>query len=134
MSVWTHVCGVIRIDKIRVLSDEKPYFPFILGKELSYSDSLEKWEMAHEHPEGFMPFGSEGSLQKNVLENPDKRDVCAYIVTVFGDLRDYTSVDRVIDWFREVCAKIELTDMWVRDAVITVHCEDGTTKTYHHGY
>lgn len=121
MSVWTHVAGVVRIDDIRFDPNDIPDFDGIFGKEWTFDDM---WDDTHayiefeENPDMFMPSGSESSLQKSVWINPDRNCMASYVVTIFGDLRDYNSPDKIIEWFKECCKKV-----WVRQAVITVETE-----------
>ena len=125
MSNWTHVAGIIRVDGFRVGSDTKPDWDKLLGKELRYRDGLKKWEEAEDHPERFMPLGSEGSLIKTIWANPDKSCVAAYTVSIFGDLRDHDDPDIIIEWFKDQCSK-----MFVRQAAITVNNECNGMRTW----
>ena len=124
MSNWTHVAAIFRIDS---LPHEGKDFTKIFGKELDYYDSTEKWNEASDHPEHFLPLGSECSLQMSIWENPDKSCMNAFTISVFGDLRDHDSIEEIIKWFDEKCSML-----WIRQAVITVENEwNGTqTKTY----
>lgn len=123
MSNWTHVAAIFRVDSLC-----RDYnFTEMFGKELNWYDSMDKWIEAEEHPEQFLPLGSEGSLNMDVWENPDSSCLAAYTVSVFGDLRDHDSIDEIINWFNEKCKGI-----WIRQAVITVENEmyGMLTKTY----
>ena len=124
MSNWTHVAAIFRVD---CFSHENKDFTKIFGKELNYYDSYEKWDAAREHPEHFLPFGSEGSLQMSVWKNPNESCMAAFTISVFGDLRDHDSIEEIIKWFDEKCSKL-----WIRQAVITVENERNgiQTKTY----
>jgi hypothetical protein len=126
MSNWTHVAGIIRVDRIRVDDDaEELDFDEILGKECLSDSSRKVWDDALKNPDKYMPMGSEGSLQKNVWVNPNKGHVDSYTVSIFGDLRDHDNISEIIDWFIEKCNLL-----WVRSAVITVENEWYGTKTY----
>jgi hypothetical protein len=127
MSNWTHVAGIIRVDRIRVDDDvEELDFDEILGKECLNYSSREVWDDARKHPDKYLPMGSEGSLQKTVWENPDRGRVASYTVSIFGDLRDYEGIPSdIIDWFIEKCNLL-----WVRSAVITVDNDLHGTETY----
>lgn len=119
MSNWTHVAGIIRIDSIRIFENNID-FDKLIGKEIEYDSSLTEWDTAYEHPEEYMPFGSEGSLQKSIWVNPDKDCLSAYTVSVFGDLRDYDDLQEVVKWFKITCSKF---DDAIRNAVIVVHSD-----------
>ena len=126
MSNWTHVAGIIRVDRIRVDDDaEELDFDEILGKECLSDSPSKVWDDALKNPDKYMPMGSEGSLQKSVWENPDRGCVDSYTVSIFGDLRDHDSISEIIDWFIKKCNLL-----WIRNAVITVENELHGTKTY----
>lgn len=124
MSVWSQVAGIIRIDGIQSVYDDID-FDELIGKECLWDDDLSVWGDQEKHPEKYMPMGSEGSLQKSVRINPDKSCLDAYTVSIFGSLRDHTDVDRVIEWFKDICDK-----NWVRNAVITIDNDLVGIKTY----
>lgn len=122
MSNWTHVAAIARIDAFRL--HEEFDFVKIFGKELSCYDSNEIWNEADEHPERFLPLGSEGSLTMTVWTNPDLACLDAYTISIFGDLRDHDDPNDVIEWFKE-----KLSPFMVRNACITVHNEwNGTVN------
>ena len=126
MSNWTHVAGIIRVDRIRVDDDaEELDFDEILGKECLWDSSRKVWDDALKNPDKYMPMGSEGSLQKSVWVNPNKGRVDSYTISIFGDLRDHDNISEIIDWFIKKCNLL-----WVRNAVITVENERYGTKTY----
>lgn len=126
MSVWTHIAGVIRIDDLRL--EEHPHeeivekIDSVIGKECLWSSPKEIWEDAVANPTKYMPMGSEGSLQKSIWINPDPSCAAAYVVSIWGDLRDFDNVEEIKEWFNSICGK-----MWVRNAVITIECEDGNS-------
>ena len=126
MSNWTHVAAIFRVDSF---SHEGKDFTKIFGKELDYYDSTEKWNEASDHPEHFLPLGSEGSLQMSVWENPDESCMNVFTISVFGDLRDHDSIEEIIKWFDEKCSML-----WIRQAVITVENERNGTQTKTYGY
>ena len=132
MSNWLHVAGVIRIDAIRFKNDDESDFDKLIGKECLWKSSEKVWIDANKNPDSYLPMGSEGSLQKSVWINPNLSHINAYIVTIFGDLRDRGNIDEIIEWFKRICKKIETDEMYigVRQAVITVDNECGVVKTY----
>ena len=132
MSVWTHVAGVVRIDAIRFDPNDIPDFDSIFGKEWTFDDM---WDDTHvytefeENPNMFMPSGSEGSLQKSAWINPDRNCIASYVVTIFGDLRDYDTPNEIIEWFKECCEKVS-----VRQAIITVKTEGKKPIVYNYNF
>lgn len=125
MSVWTHVAGVIRVDDIR-MKDNLPDFDKLIGKECLFESSINIWRDMENNPNDYMPCGSEGTLQKSVWINPEKSDMAAYTISIFGDLRDYEEPQPIIDWFIKVCDRFG----WIRQATITVETEGQETLNY----
>lgn len=116
MSTWTHVAATFRVDGLRPLGDGEPDWDAVLGRETYEPRDYDilgeerRWYResvtdAEEHPDAYMPFGSEGSLHRSVWVNPDESHMAAYVVTVFGDLRDYDDVEAIRKWFAKVCGR-----------------------------
>ena len=119
MSNWTHVAGIVRVDSFRGLfGEDEPNFTKVFGKEVEWDSPREDWNEAYEHPEKYLPRGSEGSLTMSVWTNPDLDRADAYTVSIFGDLRDHDDPDAIVEWFKEKCA-----GLWVRNACICVNNE-----------
>lgn len=117
MSTWTHVAAVVRIDDFRFSGDQTiPDWNEMFGKECHYCSSRELWDDCEKHPEKYLPCGSGGTLRKTAWINPDPHQVTAYTVTIFGDLRNYDSPDKIIEWFKE---KVDPGKIGIRQAVIT---------------
>ena len=126
MSNWTHVAAVIRIDDFRVFDAQTPDWDEIFGKEILFDEPYDNWEDADNHPEKYLPMGSEGSLRKSVWTNPNKCNSAAYTVSIFGDLRDHDDPDEIIKWFKKKCSKLS-----VRQASIVVtNIVNGTRSWY----
>lgn len=115
MSAWTHVAGIIRIDDFRFDKNDILDFDDIFGKECLWKSPMEVWDEQEEHPERFLPMGSEGSLQKSIWINPEINHIASYTVSIFGDLRDHYNAEGIIEWFKEKCKLVS-----VRNAVISV--------------
>ena len=63
------------------------------------------WAEREEHPEEFLPCGSEGSCR--IFVNAEGYGRC--VVTVTGDLRDFGGQDdiqSVCDWFERACGRV----------------------------
>lgn len=118
MSSWTHVAAIVRVDGFRIFDDDiGPDWDAIFGKECLFLASRDKWDDAMEHPDKYLPMGSEGSLRKTVWVNPDLSHADAYTISIFGDLRDYDSPETIIEWFKKI---VNSDSLDVRQACITV--------------
>lgn len=124
MSQWTHVAGIVRIDDLPFIkyTDWQAHF----GKQCLFSDNC--WKDAREHPDEYLPMGSEGSLRSELWRNPDTHHMAAYTVMIFGDLRDYDTPQEIIKWFKQKVAEIPM----VRQAVITVELEGVKPLTWNY--
>lgn len=120
MSNWTHVAAVFRIDDL-AFTDNRPDLDKVFGKECIWGDDFSAFCREHdkqrEHPEDYLPMGSEGSLHKSVWENPDDSAAAHWTVTVWGDLRDHENAEEIETWFRGCCNQLKF---WLRQAVLTV--------------
>lgn len=118
MSNWTHVAAVFRIDDIDLLDIEnRPDIDGVFGKECIWGEDFHAFcaerRKQLEHPEEYLPMGSEGSLHKTVWKNPDSSAAAHWTVTVWGDLRDHESVEEIEKWFRGCCDRLK---DWIRQA------------------
>jgi len=127
MSMWIHVAAVVRIDSFCYISDEQ--LEAIFGKQCPPgSDSAIRADM-HEHPERYLPKGSEGTLELSAWHNPDEHDARSTTVSIFGDLRGTCDTEPLVKWFKEkcmLCAK----QYRIRQAVITIDPEFLEPVTY----
>ena len=120
MSQWTHVCGCIRVDAIRgLIGDTRETLKEKLGRIVDFED---------DDYTTILPCGSEGSIEYEILENPDEQHIAAFTVPIWGDLRDYSSVEYIKEWFNKVCDSI----MMVRDAVLSIEVEYGKCEIIHY--
>ena len=113
MSYWVHVAAIARLDSLRI--NNKSYIDEIkehFGKSTEdYEcdwDDQEKFDAyskamqeAYEHPDQWLPGGSEGTCKMNVYEASDIHSLAAYTVSIHGDLRDVENGDHIIEWFKE---------------------------------
>lgn len=136
MSVWTSVAGIARIDCVKCMISPAELLKDALkehfGKEVHYHDDHDIWRDYDEHPEEFLPCGSEGSLRIDIWENSDPSHAAAFTVSIFGDLRDYEDDNGIIEWFKE---KLELKPfselpVWVRQASIVAQVDSREPKSY----
>lgn len=108
MSTWTHVAGCIRIDSLRI----DPHMDFSIRKEI-----LELLKTN-------LPQGSEGPIEYKIIPNPNTNSLAAYMIPIYGDLRDYDNIEEIENWFNCVCSRFI-----IRQAVLTIECENGQSKT-----
>lgn len=127
MSCWTHVAAVIRLDALIIkesrAKEQRAKIRELLGKACLYEDDMSVWEDANTHPEKYLPMGSEGSLEMTIRTNPNKHCLAAYVVTIFGDLRDcgYSKEELekyYIEWFKEKLHNLNQC-FGIRQATIT---------------
>lgn len=124
MSNWTHVAGIVRLDCFRQGGNPDPDFDAWFGKEIDQPDWGEcEWMDFENHPELYMPSGSEGWLQKHIWINPDKGHFAAFTVSVFGDLRDHDDPQAIVDWFKKKCEDSKRYMCFIRDAIIVADNE-----------
>lgn len=120
MSQWTHVNGSIRIDSIRGLltNDDLPLNPNtkddikkVLGPMATHNTSDAEWESST------MPKGSEGGLRYSIYEEPDKSHMAAFVVSFWGDLRDFPgdsdyhperTTQALLHWFENICKRFSI--------------------------
>lgn len=141
MSHWVHVAAIVRLDALRIggesfTDDIKAYF----GKstddypcDWENDESLEAYgkavEDSYDHPDEWLPGGSEGTCSMQVWEAPDESSLAAYTVSIFGDLRDVDTGDHILEWFEKKLSDEALDGQrfFVRQAVISVE-EEYTNK------
>lgn len=129
MSQWLQVAAVARIDDFRcdfVSAEEATKkFERIFGKECSWAHG--NFHDAFEHPESYLPMGTEGSLTMSVWVNPDTHCLDSYTVSIFGSLRDRDSeyAEHIIDWFKE-----KVSSLSARNAVIDIESECNSHKVW----
>lgn len=147
MSIWTHVAAVFRFDYINedllgpcINGYRKPKWDKVTKRAIYDCDWLSEddyeirrmeddWEAYEKHPNMFMPTGSEGSLQRLVHINPDRSSAARYVVSVFGDLRDYENHEAIRQWFEDVCSRGV-----IRQAVCHCNVEGVGEYEWHHSW
>ena len=130
MSNWTHVAGIVRIDGW-VEDDHEMDFDKIFGKECLYESPDEVWRDLDEHPNDYLPFGDEGTLQKTVWINPHPECADRYVVSIFGDLRRHDDPNEIVIWFKQICDNLGYD---VRNACIVAQNERNGVASWHHEY
>lgn len=123
MSNWSHVAAIARIDHIAFLGTPELNFEEIFGKEILFESDEELWEEATEHPERFLPMGSEGSLRMSVWINTNPHALARYTVSIFGDLQDHDDAYGITVWFEKKIEWLEMIGISIRQAIVTAHNE-----------
>jgi hypothetical protein len=119
MSQWLQVAAIARIDALRFdsvsVEEATKRFEKVFGKECSWGSG--NFDDAFEHPESYLPMGSEGSLTMSVWVNPDTHCLDSYTVSIFGSLRDKGEEDakQIIEWFKNKVSSIA-----TRNAIIDI--------------
>ena len=114
MSIWTHVCGLIRFDAVPIVDLPSPEEI----RRIFYTR---------------VPYGSEGPLIIEVVRlgpnvsNPHPNifvfDVLYANVYIYGDLRDFDDMEYIANWVKESCKKCVDRHLIIRQAVV-----DGSHK------
>ena len=123
MSQWLQVAAIARIDDFREnpisTKEATDMFEKIFGKECLWGHG--DFNDAFDHPENYLPMGSEGSLKMSVWVNPSTDYIDSYTVSIFGSLRDRdeTDADSIIEWFKNKISSLQCA----RNAVIDVASE-----------
>lgn len=109
MSYWTHVCGIVRLDTAPNYNSK----PQIKDFEIYFDD---------------IPIGSEEGLSFE-LNKVKRIGWTEYQILIYGDLRDYTDLDYIIEWFKNFLNKLSKNCM-IRIASLSAYDGFKTTKTY----
>ncbi|MBO5515795.1 MAG: hypothetical protein J5963_06785 [Schwartzia sp.] len=132
MSIWTHVCGCIRVDDLGLddttesLMEIKNILGVIIDPDRPDFDPSAETEM---------PCGSEGSLKYQIIDEsspePNVHNVAAYTIPIWGDLRDFKDGKSIEDWFLGVCEAIHdglNENLFVRQACIVINVQGQKTR------
>lgn len=126
MSQWTHVAAIIRVDDLFGIREDlikvigKPWKPY--GN--SNYDYYDYYPTVSTSKQCKLPCGSEGSLDVIISQNPNPQCLAKWVVTIYGDLRDYGSSDEIRKWFIRLIRRLRKRYS-IRQAVCTVDVEYG---------
>ena len=131
MSQWVHVIAVIRYDGIEEKKAKKilgKMYPFsVPSHDGRYYKGIENYKEDNTYK--YIPMGSEGSLEYKFFDfgdfpdffNPELKrgDTCAggageRDVIIKGDLRRYSNVEYIKNWFLDKCKKLKANDGVIR--------------------
>lgn len=139
MSNWTHVAGIIRMDKCNKSIED--WGTIIPGAHVpNYADELpldknimlaQEADKAHPwlYPEYNIPIKGEydygdDEMQLRVYRDPCRNSALGYQLTITADMRSFTSQMKILDWFGDICNRIDSSDYgYVRQASITIETE-----------
>ena len=111
MGFWTNAHGTIAGKFETVVSEEAAldYLEKVVGKQLRWEeersddDMLDEWNYAFDHPELYLPLGSEGSLRANYSYDSTTGE---YEIKIHGNLRDVYNTDWILKWFVDIREKL----------------------------
>ena len=109
MSIWTLVNAQVRIDHFGDCIKSE------IEKELGEISTFEEPCCT------IIPKGSEGSLEYTIIDHKDEHCLDRYIVSVYGNLRDYNHEREIRDWFNNFLKKFD-----IRQAVLQINIQDDT--------
>lgn len=139
MSNWTHVAGIIRMDKCNKPVED--WSTIIPGAYVpNYTDELvldknvilaQDADIAHPwlYPEYNIPIIGEhdyedDEMQCRVYRDPCRNSSLGYQLTITADMRSFTSQMKILDWFGDICNRIDSSNYgYVRQASITIETE-----------
>lgn len=148
MGDWTHVAGIIRMDKTgRMVEDWKEVFPDAYIPDYSNTDDrfdFDKFEREcqaadKEHPwvypEYHIPIKGECEFEDDeislrVYREPCPNSMLGYTLSFIADMRYFKNQRIVLDWFCGICKHIEDSKYgFIRQAVITIGTETSKEVT-----
>ena len=111
MSIWSHVNGVIRYNRIQSMDYES---------EMRGERPWPEYKYLHELESLPKPTGSEGPLEAKLWVNPETSHLAAGHIVIWGVLRNFDHDDcKVIEEYFEDLTLYQST----RDAVLTYYTE-----------
>lgn len=140
MSDWTHVAGVIRMDKCNIPIEDwssiipGAYIPKYTDDAMAVDTDIliaQDADKAHPwvYPEYIIPIEGEhdyedGEMQLRVYRDPWRNSALGYQLTITADMQSFTSQMKILDWFSDVCRCIDNSDYgYIRQASITILTE-----------
>ena len=139
MGDWTHVAGVIRMDKCNKPVDDwgiiipGAYAPnytdeLVLDKDIVLAQDADR---AHPwlYPEYNIPIEGEydyeaDEMQLRIYRDPWRNSALGYQLTITADMRSFASQMKILDWFGDICNRIDSSDYgYVRQASISIETE-----------
>ena len=107
MSFWTQVDAYFEFESYEMKKhkgDKEKLFDQLFGKVCRYEDlSSDTWKDILEHPDNYLPCGSEGTLKRMVWKRKGSDGSTRYLVNIHGGLRDFWEAEPIKTWFKKVC-------------------------------
>lgn len=118
MSIWTHVVATIRIDDFNGIIDSK--------KKINLEKIFTRDTYYNRNDNCNIPYGSEGSLDVEIIDRDEEGTEYMRVVTIWGDLRDYDKKDceEIKEWWRKIPQRLGKACA-IRNAVLQASSEDG---------
>lgn len=113
MSQWSHVNAIIRFDSLMGIG----------APTESELGEISTWE--HPVDGTTLPCGSEGSLRYNIWRSPDTNSVASHTVGFWGDLRSYSDVDEILEYFTKITA-----GKMIRSGILEIDVEGERCSIY----
>lgn len=117
MSTWVQVHSTLIVDQKEgeTKSEFKSKMEKIFGKNCLWNAPKEIWNDAEEHPDQYLPMGSEGTLEMTIgrgkyfdqyAGNDGQLVKACWIVSINGGLRDRIGVDWINEWYSKALWKL----------------------------
>ena len=128
MSQWTHVAGIIRIDSMVAVMNRGEPDPTekMLRERLGYTwdfDDLSNRARDTHIDNSDVPFGSEGSVQYDIVQTGSQSSLSWGHIVIWGDLRDFDDPNKIYDWLLNSLATINEDGMGFRDVIVSIVVE-----------
>lgn len=129
MSDWTHVVGVVVLDTYNFNSEYLNGLPSEEDVIRSFKEYLGEISTFFDYKEYVkLPRGSEGSLRYNVRIDNSSGYNSFVVIDIYGDLRDYSSPEKIIEWFTDTFDEDKLRKEqnilpYINNAILTVENE-----------
>ena len=116
MSWWAHFKTKVIIEKLDSFETEEQIrseMEKIFGKQCPWGSSRKTWDDMWNHPNEYLPHGSEGSGEMDIYNgyyDEDEQRYSVWIIDIHGDLRDVYDYSEMDNWFTESIKKLRDTE------------------------
>lgn len=153
MGDWTHIAGIIRMDKAykTVVKDWSEIIPNLTESnydeivKYSFNEEynnpyIEEYKANKAHPfmyplyKAFIKGDNEvedDEMDIRIYKEPSESSVVGYTINITADMKYFTNQHLVIDWFCDVCKRINESKYgYIRQACIAIETDTLHTKIY----